>query len=179
MSGDLKTQGEKGALARALAELRAARDEHDAARRRLFLYQTALMDMVHQHCQVEGHIVDAALSANEEVVDLLLDDGLLERLPGKLDRYKLRWDRHHLSAGEALALAEERREKEPPGLYVWEDVLQSYAPGIMFALALDADHARRLIKEKVGYDSTLVDLDLSRDPRVVTEPEGFYLWGGE
>jgi len=182
MSDNLREQGESEALVRARAELRAARDEHDAARRRLFQYQTALMDMVHQHCQVEGHIVDAALSANEEAVDLLLDDCLLERLPGKLDRYKLRWDKHHLSAGEALALAKERRERESLALYVWEDVLLDFSSGIMFALAHGADHARRLIKEKskreLGYDSTLIQLDLVREPREVAEPEGFFLWGG-
>jgi hypothetical protein len=51
-------------------------------------------------------------------------------------------------------------------LYVWEDV--------MFALAPNKEEARRLIAEKLGYDHA----DLNQEPEDVTEPKGFFSYGG-
>lgn len=62
----------------------------------------------------------------------------------------------------------------PLKLYVWEDVLRDYTCGVMFALARDSAHARRLIAEKLGYEHD----DLRIEPRVVTKAEGFAVYGG-
>jgi hypothetical protein len=61
-------------------------------------------------------------------------------------------------------------------LYVWEDVLEDYTQGVMFALAPNKEEARRLIAEKMGYDRPVSDLN--QEPKEVTKPEGFYLYGG-
>ena len=59
-------------------------------------------------------------------------------------------------------------------LFVWENVLTDYTEGIMFALAENADEARRLISEKMEYDSC----ELKIEPREISEKEGFYVYGG-
>jgi hypothetical protein len=53
-----------------------------------------LMGMVCQHCQADedGVYETFALSANEDSLQLLEDNGLAERLPGHLLRYRLLWD---------------------------------------------------------------------------------------
>lgn len=62
-------------------------------------------------------------------------------------------------------------------LYVWENSLIDYTAGVMFALAEDLESAKRLIIAKEGeLDSVM--RDLSKEPRVITEPEGFAVWGG-
>ena len=59
-------------------------------------------------------------------------------------------------------------------LYVWEDVLTDYTPGVMFALAKDTEHARKLLIEKYGDELD----DMRIEPREVINPEGFIVWGG-
>jgi len=72
----------------------------------------------------------------------------------------------------------------PLKLYVWENVLEDWTSGIMFALAPDVRTARNILIEKWG-GRTMVDYkhsdfyrDVMRKPRVVKDPEGFYLYGG-
>ena len=67
-------------------------------------------------------------------------------------------------------------------LFVWKNVLTDYTSGIAFALAENADEARKLIldkhvKERSFIDDTLVS-DLNAEPLVVDSKEGFYVWGG-
>ena len=62
-------------------------------------------------------------------------------------------------------------------LYVWENVLGDWTPGIMFALASSVDEARRLLKEQSG-DSPDVEMYLSQPPLVVDEPQAFIVRGG-
>ena len=57
-------------------------------------------------------------------------------------------------------------------LFVWEDVLCDYSCGVMFALAPDVETARKMILKEINTD------ELDQDPIVVTEPRGFYCWGG-
>jgi len=59
-------------------------------------------------------------------------------------------------------------------LFIWEDVLTDYSNGIMFALAEDSEEARDLIEQKMGFRSD----DLAAKPKIVTEKEGFYVYGG-
>lgn len=66
-------------------------------RKKLWQYQDAVMDMVNQHCRAsyksdENVMSDMALSANEDTFYLLEKDGLIKRLPGKYERYRLNWD---------------------------------------------------------------------------------------
>ena len=58
-------------------------------------------------------------------------------------------------------------------LYVWEDVLEDYMSGIMFAYARDVDHARILIIKRMGGEEE----DLKIEPREIKDPEGFYVYG--
>jgi hypothetical protein len=62
-------------------------------------------------------------------------------------------------------------------LFVWQDVLRDYSSGVMFALAYDSDQARKIIIEKEGKLESIL-LGLGGDPKVITKPEGFAVWGG-
>jgi hypothetical protein len=85
----------------------------------------------------------------------------------------------------------------PLKLFVWEDVLSDYTPGVAFALAHDADEARRLIvardyrpgeaRDEILsgarsiYDAELqpsIAGELRSDPKVFDAPVGFSLRGG-
>ena len=59
-------------------------------------------------------------------------------------------------------------------LYVWEGVLEDWTSGIMFALAENADDARKLIADKMTYETD----DLKIEPEEITDREGFYVYGG-
>jgi hypothetical protein len=59
-------------------------------------------------------------------------------------------------------------------LYVWEEVLCDYTCGVIFALATDPEHARRLVMT----ESRLVQRTVRTEPREVTEAEGFIIYGG-
>ena len=61
-------------------------------------------------------------------------------------------------------------------LYVWEGVLCDYTCGAMFALAHDAEEARRVILAK--ENSSSIKEGLGGEPEVITKPEGFLVWGG-
>ena len=63
-------------------------------------------------------------------------------------------------------------------LYVWENVLEDYTSGIMFALATDADHARKVILEAGGEGMHSVEKDLKQEPDCYEDPTGFFLYGG-
>lgn len=64
----------------------------------------ALVDMVSQHCaetQMGEQLMDFALSANEYAIHVLMTLGIVERIPGKLIRYRWtefwkreRWEKH-------------------------------------------------------------------------------------
>ena len=60
-------------------------------------------------------------------------------------------------------------------LYVWEGVLTDRTSGVMFALAEDKEHARKLILEECNY---VPDGDIAGEPIEITEPKGFAVWGG-
>lgn len=60
-------------------------------------------------------------------------------------------------------------------MYVWEDVLEDYSPGMMCALATSPDHARNLLLKKCPH---IPEDDLAREPKTVCSPEGFVVWGG-
>jgi len=59
-------------------------------------------------------------------------------------------------------------------LYVWENVLHDYTPGIMFALAPDVETARRLLRERCTY---LPQEDIDREPAVCETPVAYFLYG--
>lgn len=59
-------------------------------------------------------------------------------------------------------------------MYVWEDVLHDYTEGMAVALAENLEHALKLLDKKAGHH---LDLPISK-MKVITEPEGFYVYGG-
>lgn len=63
-------------------------------------------------------------------------------------------------------------------LYVWEGVFADWSSGIGFALAYDADHARRLILKSRGFQSKDDEKDLAAKPRVYSRPHGGSVSGG-
>ena len=60
-------------------------------------------------------------------------------------------------------------------LYVWENVLRDYTSGMMCALATSPDHARKLLLKKCDY---IPPEQLAQEPKAVSRPEGFVVWGG-
>ena len=60
-------------------------------------------------------------------------------------------------------------------LYVWEDVLQDYTSGVMFALANSVEEARALV---LAHTSYVPESDLAQEPKVYDAPVGFAVCGG-
>lgn len=63
-------------------------------------------------------------------------------------------------------------------LFVWQDVFCDWTSGLAFAIAQDAEEARRVITAQMGYKE--VPGDLAKPPEVfeLTGPVGFGIWGG-
>lgn len=61
-------------------------------------------------------------------------------------------------------------------LFVWEGVLIDYTDGIMFALAYDVEHARKIILKKNNLDA--VRRDIKNKPDIYRTPKGFAVYGG-
>lgn len=65
-------------------------------------------------------------------------------------------------------------------LYVWEDVLTDYTSGVIFALAENLTEAKRQVlkkTEKYSQDRIKKEMKYTK-PKIVTDPEGFLIWGG-
>lgn len=60
-------------------------------------------------------------------------------------------------------------------LYVWEGVLTDYTDGVMFALAVSPEEARKLLLAQCSY---LPKEDMDQEPKVYDTPVAFSLWGG-
>lgn len=60
-------------------------------------------------------------------------------------------------------------------LFVWEKVLCDYTDGVMFAYAPDVETARKLLLQGRPY---LPQETLDLEPKVITEPYAFSLYGG-
>ena len=66
---------------------------------------------------------------------------------------------------------------KPLKLYVWEDALADWHPGIMFALAPDRGSARKMLLEMFP-DSAMLRNEVMGKPTVVTEaPYANAIWG--
>jgi len=62
-------------------------------------------------------------------------------------------------------------------LYVWQNMLSDYYPGIAFAMAENAADARRQIIRS-GLSATEAKLELAGKPSVYRSPKGFHEYGG-
>ena len=62
-------------------------------------------------------------------------------------------------------------------LYVWEDVLTDFSPGIMFALAYSVEDARKMLIEREP-NSHSVKEEVQQEPKVYDNPMAFIMWGG-
>ena len=62
-------------------------------------------------------------------------------------------------------------------LYVWQNVLYDYTPGIMFAIASSVEEARSLLLKECDY---IPEEDLAKAPEELSlnTPCAYYLWGG-
>jgi hypothetical protein len=83
---------------------------------------------------------------------------------------------------ECLILLEEHsetcgcgnEESEQLRMYVWEDVLSGYTPGLVCVLAASEDQALRLVRAK---DESAFRRIEGLKPRVTETPEAFLVWG--
>lgn len=60
-------------------------------------------------------------------------------------------------------------------LFVWYPALSDYTAGVMFALAPDVETARKMLLKEMNY---IPDEELSREPKVYTEPFALAIYGG-
>ena len=63
-------------------------------------------------------------------------------------------------------------------IYLWEDVLEDFTPGMMMAIAPDVETARKMLRDKYDWsegDDVGVDIDLSEEPKVLSIDEPFCL----
>lgn len=67
-------------------------------------------------------------------------------------------------------------------LFIWKNVLTDYTSGIAFALAENAEEARKIIfakfEKEEQYLSDTLKADLSDEPEMIDTKGGFYVWGG-
>lgn len=69
-------------------------------------------------------------------------------------------------------------------LYVWENVLVDYTPGLMVALANSIEEARAMLKPKVCLfdDKPTCEctgcVDLNKEPKVYIKPIAVHVHGG-
>ena len=63
-------------------------------------------------------------------------------------------------------------------LYVWDKVFRDYSTGLAVALAHDAEEARQMLVEMMGYShADLVQSPQMFDP-ACADPVAFYVYGG-
>ena len=68
-------------------------------------------------------------------------------------------------------------ENQQLKLYVWEDVLHVYTAGMAVVLAHNEQEARGIMKRDIHVYNMDIELPFSK-VQVVTEPAGFYVYGG-
>lgn len=61
-------------------------------------------------------------------------------------------------------------------LFVWEGVLCDYTCGMVCVLAYNLDEALKLARKK--YPQYYLDDFAGREPKVITKPEAFAVYGG-
>lgn len=64
-------------------------------------------------------------------------------------------------------------------LYIWKNVLGDYTEGVVFALATDADSARKIVlKGAKDWEKRNLKAAMSTKPEVHAKSYGFAVWGG-
>lgn len=76
-------------------------------------------------------------------------------------------------SGNLIPISMKRKPKLK--LYVWENVLTDYTDGMMCALATSPEQARKLLLKRCSY---IPENQLAEEPKVVSKPEAFLVWGG-
>lgn len=61
-------------------------------------------------------------------------------------------------------------------LYVWEDVLRDYTAGMVCILAHSLEEAKEVAEKK--FEPYEVEKFFGKPHKIVTEPDGFLVWGG-
>jgi len=67
-------------------------------------------------------------------------------------------------------------EQKALKLYVWQNVLRDYSAGLAVVLAHDEDEAREIMKR--DFPEYIAEQLPFSNVEVVTEPTGFYVYGG-
>ncbi len=62
-------------------------------------------------------------------------------------------------------------------LFVWENVLIDYTSGMICVLAHDLEEAFELARKKEASDYVVSEMGKVK-PKIITEPEAFYVYGG-
>ncbi len=67
--------------------------------------------------------------------------------------------------------------KEKMKLFVWENVLSDYTPGLMIAVAPTVNEARKMLRKAIPW---VPEGDLEEQPEIVnmTKPAVFWVGGG-
>lgn len=63
-------------------------------------------------------------------------------------------------------------------LYIWEDVLRDYTPGMVAIYAYDLEHAKTVFLKKYKNEQYVLDNFFGSPHKVITKPEAFYVYGG-
>jgi len=64
-------------------------------------------------------------------------------------------------------------------LYVWEDVLENYTFGVIFAFAHSVEEARSLIATKESWNQKCYEEEMAKPPQVITQPYLRCEWGSD
>lgn len=67
------------------------------------------------------------------------------------------------------------KKKETLKMFVWEDVLTDWTPGLMVALAHNVEEAREMLLNEDGY---IPEDDRMKEPKVYETPKAVLVWGG-
>lgn len=67
------------------------------------------------------------------------------------------------------------KEKKTLKMFIWKQVLCDYGCGMVAVLAHDVEEARKLAHEKDEY---IPEKELDGEPKIITKPEAFTVWGG-
>ena len=70
------------------------------------------------------------------------------------------------------------KDKKQLKLYVWENVLSDYTPGMVCILAYDLENAKEVFKKKFPDEGDVLDDFFGCEHKVIKKPDAFYVYGG-
>lgn len=67
-------------------------------------------------------------------------------------------------------------KKKKLKMFIWEDVLTDYTSGMVAIYAYSLEHALKIARKK--FEAYVVEGFAGVAPKVITKPDGFYVYGG-